>query len=57
MKVEGMGTEKLKIQGITQVIRRVYYIPELKSNLISIGQLQEKGHLKVKFEDNMIKSK
>ena len=27
----------------TQVISEVYYIPEFKNNLLSMGQLQEKG--------------
>jgi hypothetical protein len=33
----------MQVNGITQVISEVYYIPELKSNLLSMGQLQEKG--------------
>lgn len=34
---------KLIVDGMTQVITKVYYAPELTSNLISVGQLQEKG--------------
>ena len=34
---------RLWVNGIVQVITNVYYIPELKNNLLSIGQLQEKG--------------
>jgi hypothetical protein len=33
----------MQVNGITQVISEVYYIPELKSNLLSMRQLQEKG--------------
>ncbi|KAJ9554165.1 hypothetical protein OSB04_018210 [Centaurea solstitialis] len=41
--VAGKGTIRMKVNGITQVISDVYYIPELRSNLLSLGQLQEKG--------------
>eukprot|EP00257_Ricinus_communis_P026661 XP_025014075.1 uncharacterized protein LOC112535637 [Ricinus communis] len=41
--VTGKGNVKLKVGGLVQVITDVYYIPELKNNLLSIGQLQEKG--------------
>lgn len=43
MTVIAKGSIKVKINGIIQVISDVYYIPELKNNLLSIGQLQEKG--------------
>ncbi|MCH80155.1 copia-type polyprotein [Trifolium medium] len=43
MKVVGKGNVKLHIHGMTQVITAVYYIPELKNNLLSLGQLQKKG--------------
>jgi hypothetical protein len=33
----------MQVNGITQVTFEVYYIPELKNNLLSMGQLQEKG--------------
>ncbi|CAJ2655081.1 unnamed protein product [Trifolium pratense] len=52
MMVVGKGNVKLRIGGITQVITNVYYIPELKNNLLSIGQLQEKG-LTVVFKEDM----
>lgn len=41
--VTGIGSVRLWVNGIVQVITNVYYIPELKNNLLSIGQLQEKG--------------
>lgn len=42
---------KLKIQGTVQIVSDVYYVPELRNNLLRVGQLQEKG-LMVVFEDN-----
>ena len=41
--VMGKGSVRMQVNGIVQVISNVYYIPELKNNLLSIGQLQEKG--------------
>jgi len=43
MTVRGKGDIKLQVQGRTQVISNVLYIPELRTNLLSVGQLQEKG--------------
>ncbi|CAI8615090.1 unnamed protein product [Vicia faba] len=43
MVVVGKGNIRLHANGITQVITNVYYVPELKNNLISIGQLIEMG--------------
>lgn len=43
MPVKGKGSIRLEVEGVTQVISEVYYVPELKNNLLSIGQLQEKG--------------
>lgn len=40
--VMGRGDIKLKIRDHTVTISGVFYVPELKSNLLSIGQLQEK---------------
>ena len=39
----GRGSVKMEIEGITQVITQVYYILELKNNLLSLSQLQEMG--------------
>ena len=41
--VQGKGTIRVEVNGIVHVITSVFYIPELKNNLLSIGQLQEKG--------------
>jgi len=43
MMVMGKGNIKLETAGLTQVIRDVFYIPELNNNLLSIGQFQERG--------------
>lgn len=37
LQVKGKGNIKLKIDGVSQIIFDVYYIPELKNNLLSIG--------------------
>ncbi|RVW97635.1 Retrovirus-related Pol polyprotein from transposon TNT 1-94 [Vitis vinifera] len=42
MSVLGKGNVRLKVNEMTQIITRVFYVPELKNNLLSIGQLQEK---------------
>ena len=44
MNVMRKGNVRLQVNGITdQVITGVFYIPELKNNLVSIRQLQGKG--------------
>nr|GFC26723.1 putative RNA-directed DNA polymerase [Tanacetum cinerariifolium] len=43
MMVNGKGSVKLFLNGATYVINDVYYVPDLKNNLLSIGQLQQKG--------------
>ncbi|GJT27320.1 hypothetical protein Tco_0907595 [Tanacetum coccineum] len=43
LEVKGKGDVRLTVNGITQVITNVYYAPLLTSNLISVGQLQEKS--------------
>ncbi|KAI5446607.1 hypothetical protein KIW84_014444 [Lathyrus oleraceus] len=43
MSVGGKGSVKVQVNGATQVIPEVYYVPELKNNLLSLGQLQERG--------------
>lgn len=42
MDVIGKGSVKLLLSGMNLVVTEVYYIPDLKNNLLSIGQLQEK---------------
>jgi len=36
------GSVRLNINGVVHVISHVCYVPELKNNLLSVGQLQEK---------------
>ncbi|XP_074363226.1 uncharacterized protein LOC141703678 [Apium graveolens] len=43
MEVAGKGSVCLTIKGINYVVRNVYYVPGLKNNLLSVGQLQERG--------------
>jgi len=43
MTVMGKGNVRIRVNENTQVITGVFYVPDLKSNLLSIGQLQEKG--------------
>ena len=52
--VMGKGRIHLQVNHVSQVITEVFYIPELKNNLLSIGQLQEKG-LAVLFQYNKCK--
>jgi len=43
MAVEGKGKLRLEVDGRIQVISDVYFVPGLKNNLFSVGQLQQKG--------------
>jgi len=49
MIVKGKGNVRFQLNGISHIITEVFYVPELKNNLLSIGQLQEKG-LKILFQ-------
>ena len=42
MNVMGKGSVKLHLNEITLTVTEVYYVPELKNNLLSVGQFQEK---------------
>ncbi|GKV36625.1 hypothetical protein SLEP1_g44733 [Rubroshorea leprosula] len=45
VSVRGRGQVTIQIRGnAAQTISNVFYVPELKTNLLSIGQLQEKGY-------------
>ncbi|KAG2718626.1 hypothetical protein I3760_03G228000, partial [Carya illinoinensis] len=54
MAVLGKGNVRLQVNGLIQIITCVFYVPELKNNLLSIGQLQEKG-LIVLFQNGKCK--
>ncbi|KAI9194330.1 hypothetical protein LWI28_005134 [Acer negundo] len=41
--VLGKGNIRLHIAGVTKIITDVFHIPELRNNLLSVGQLQERG--------------
>ncbi|GAA0141050.1 hypothetical protein LIER_02285 [Lithospermum erythrorhizon] len=43
LQVLGKGNVKFVIDGTSYTISEVYFVPKLKSNLLSVGQFQEKG--------------
>ena len=43
MNVIGKESVKLHLNGINFMVIERYFVPELKNNLLSIGQFQEKG--------------
>lgn len=43
MNVLGKGNVRLHLNRFNHVVTEVFYVPDLKNNLLSIGQLQEKG--------------
>jgi hypothetical protein len=44
VKIQGMGAVVMQDRNVGhKVLTEVYYIPELKSNILSLGQLEEKG--------------
>ncbi|CAL1409822.1 unnamed protein product [Linum trigynum] len=43
LEVAGKGTVKLTVNQLPITIQDVFYVPALKSNLLSMGQWQEKG--------------
>lgn len=42
MQVIGKGNLKFHINGITQVIIKLYYLPGLKNIILSVGKLMQK---------------
>lgn len=43
MKIHGKGRVKLCVNGIKHILTDVFYVPGLTNNLLSVGQLQERG--------------
>lgn len=43
MEVTRKGNVKFLINNVEHIFTEVFYVPELKNNLLSIGQLQERG--------------
>jgi len=43
MSVRGKGNVRLLVSGAVHVVTKVFYVSELRNNLLSIGQLQQKG--------------
>lgn len=56
MEVLGKGDVRFNLNGVTHVVTDVFYVPELNNNLLSIGQLLEKG-LTIQFEGYTCKCK
>lgn len=54
MVVMGKGSIRMQVEGRTHTITEVFYVPELKNNLLSIGQLQEKK-LAILIHENVCK--
>ncbi|XP_019465092.1 PREDICTED: uncharacterized protein LOC109363293 [Lupinus angustifolius] len=55
IKAEGIGKVMIKKKdGSTSYISSVLYVPRMKSNLLSLGQLLEKGY-KMRLEEKMLK--
>ncbi|KAK2452730.1 hypothetical protein QL285_000498 [Trifolium repens] len=54
MSVLGKGNIKLKINNLVHTITSVFYVPGLKTNLLSLGQIQQKG-ISLFFKDNLCK--
>jgi hypothetical protein len=55
VKVQGKGTVPiLTKQNVKKDIYNIYYVPYLKHNLISVGQLIEHGY-KVLFEEHLVR--
>jgi hypothetical protein len=54
MNVVGRGNVKLCINGKIHVITSVFYIPGLKTNLLSIGQIQQKN-VTIVFKNDLCK--
>jgi len=42
LEVAAKGNIRIQINNTAHVISDVYYVPKLKTNLLSLGQLQEK---------------
>lgn len=43
MVVMRKGNIRLNRNGVTHIVTGVFFVPELRNNLLSVGQLQEKG--------------
>ena len=55
LNAEGMGNVRVTLNnGKTALIQNVWYVPGIRSNLMSVGQLIEKG-FSVTMKDNLLK--
>ncbi|KAL8149346.1 hypothetical protein AgCh_006384 [Apium graveolens] len=54
VKIEGKGTIRIMCKnGEMRLLHRVYYIPTLRSNIISLGQISEEGNHVVMNGENL----
>nr|KYP49452.1 hypothetical protein KK1_028798 [Cajanus cajan]KYP49473.1 hypothetical protein KK1_028820 [Cajanus cajan] len=51
--VKGKGIIAIESYSSTKIITDVLYVPEINQNLLSVGQLLEKGY-KILFEDKNV---
>jgi len=54
MSLRGKGNVRLLVSGVVHVVTEVFYVPELRNNWLSIGQLQQRGLSIVFFEGRII---
>ncbi|RDX74672.1 hypothetical protein CR513_45547, partial [Mucuna pruriens] len=54
MTVTGKGNIRLNMNGKTHIVTEVFFVPELRNNMLSIGQLQENG-LSILFQHGKCK--
>nr|GEX70492.1 retrovirus-related Pol polyprotein from transposon TNT 1-94 [Tanacetum cinerariifolium] len=54
MKTAGQGNVKIRLNDVNHIVSDVYYVPELRNNLLSMGKLQERG-LEILIKDGLCK--
>ena len=54
INVMGKRSVKLMLNGINHIFQEVYHVPDLRNNLLNIGQLQERG-LNILFKGGICK--
>ena len=54
LNVVGKGNVRISLEGVNHLVTEVFYVPALRNNLLSIGQLQEKG-LAILLQSNQCK--
>nr|GEY17382.1 hypothetical protein [Tanacetum cinerariifolium] len=54
MKTAGQCNIKIRLNGVNHIVPDVYCVPELRNNLLSMGQLQERANSSAKEENCLI---